>query len=215
MFMVVATTPKNALQQGSEQGLFVLPYNLLELIATVYFQRQEAVKVLCVNSQFHKAFSRAVWHHLCVDEAIFSDIPTSAWINYGHLVRVLDISDDAKKTEVDAISLPKLLTLRMNSSQIHCRNFWGIELRKLRRSRLSLILSEETGSDDTKCVGLARSCVQQSSLSLHVNWRTKATVYTRQNIVEAFDVVSSKIGVGKITHHKVSITLRMRNTHLF
>ncbi|KAI8868155.1 hypothetical protein GQ42DRAFT_164336, partial [Ramicandelaber brevisporus] len=76
---------------NSSGRLFVLPYDLLEEIATTYFSRREAAALLTVNSQFHVAFSRALWRTLDASRNPMQSIPGEPWRKYGHLVRCMSI----------------------------------------------------------------------------------------------------------------------------
>ncbi|KAI8873869.1 hypothetical protein GQ42DRAFT_176171 [Ramicandelaber brevisporus] len=71
--------------------LFDLPLDLLELL-TLYFEENEAVKVLTVSSNFHEIFARSVWHTI-TRETIGVAEPTrsSAFARYGHLVRSIQL----------------------------------------------------------------------------------------------------------------------------
>ncbi|KAI8869477.1 hypothetical protein GQ42DRAFT_169833 [Ramicandelaber brevisporus] len=71
--------------------LLDLPLDLLELL-TLYFEENEAVKLLTVSSNFHEIFARSVWH-LISRRTIDVAEPTrsSAYAHYGHLVRSIDL----------------------------------------------------------------------------------------------------------------------------
>ncbi|KAI8870131.1 hypothetical protein GQ42DRAFT_19368 [Ramicandelaber brevisporus] len=189
--------------------LFVLPYDLLELIATVFFQRREAVKVLCVNSQFHHAFSRIVWHSLFIDDTVFTDIPAAPWKNYGHLVRVMRFEYYLERAEVDAELFPNLIELRLSCSQLLNSNIKRNQLRKLRRLNLVSPWNRWTRSDAVKYVDAVQRWMQHSNCSLHVNWEIEATAGPRQNNMDAIDCILSTIGREGITNHTFSITLCM------
>ncbi|KAI8868791.1 hypothetical protein GQ42DRAFT_36001 [Ramicandelaber brevisporus] len=72
--------------------LFGLPLDLLEFL-TLYFEGNEAVKVLTVSSNFHEIFARSVWHTITratIDVA--EPTRSGAFARYGHLVRSIYLS---------------------------------------------------------------------------------------------------------------------------
>ncbi|KAI8871373.1 hypothetical protein GQ42DRAFT_3284 [Ramicandelaber brevisporus] len=192
---------------STSDRLFVMTYDLLELIATTYFERHEAAKALCVNSQFHEAFSRAVWRHLSFYSPMCSVISKATWKNYGHLVRVLDIERCKRKTEIDDILLPNLIELKMKYFQLLQSDVGYAKFPKLRRLQLTLVPDKSTRSDTIQCVDLAQRWIQQSKYSLRVHWVTDVMPVSSQNDMITIDDILSEIGVDSIAHHTFSVTL--------
>ncbi|KAI8866614.1 hypothetical protein GQ42DRAFT_165378 [Ramicandelaber brevisporus] len=71
--------------------LFDLPLDLLELL-TLYFNDNQAVKLLTVSSNFHEIFARSVWHTITRETVgVAEPIRSSAFARYGHLVRSIQV----------------------------------------------------------------------------------------------------------------------------
>ncbi|KAI8866022.1 hypothetical protein GQ42DRAFT_181579, partial [Ramicandelaber brevisporus] len=188
--------------------LFVLPYDLLELIATTYFSQKLAVKVLCVNSQFHEAFSRAVWRSLNLDDALLNSISKSAWSNYGHLVRVMDCKFYEEESEMDADLIPNIVKLSLNRPQLLHGSFGQVKFPKLRRLHLTLILNQVDCSEAIQYVDIVQKWIQQSNHSLHVYWAIVASPYRGHIRMETIDKMLSTIDTDNIAHHSFSFTFR-------
>ncbi|KAI8868609.1 hypothetical protein GQ42DRAFT_164007 [Ramicandelaber brevisporus] len=191
--------------------LFVLPYDLLELMAIAYFRPREALKVLCVNSQFYEAFARRVWRRPYLDDARLNKISDSAWKNYGHLVRVVIFGYDVMIDRVDATLLPNLVGLRLLYSQLVNSSFGQAEFPKLRRLHLEAYLDKWTSSETIQCVNTIQKWIQQSDYSISAYWVIYATANSSQINLKALDDMLSKIGVESITHYKFSVTLRSQD----
>ncbi|KAI8867058.1 hypothetical protein GQ42DRAFT_180919 [Ramicandelaber brevisporus] len=117
--------------------LFVLPYDLLEEIAT-YLSRQEAALLLTVNSQFHSVFARAVWRELYLNDKLAFRIPASAWQTYGHLVRFATVEYYGLRGHFEMARLPNLIELTLYLRNRGYNILQGAELNNLQRLYLNL-----------------------------------------------------------------------------
>ncbi|KAI8870316.1 hypothetical protein GQ42DRAFT_178671 [Ramicandelaber brevisporus] len=149
--------------------LFVLPYELLEEIATAYFSRHEAATLRTVNSQFHAAFSRTFWHTLVANSSWMQSLPDTIWQKYGHLVR-------CARMEVNQLSvqwckkLPGLIQVTLDISRVKFEMVEGIELMKLRRIQLIAHNHGWPTTDIIKCMDLVQKLEQRNkSLLVHLD----------------------------------------------
>ncbi|KAI8871551.1 hypothetical protein GQ42DRAFT_154403 [Ramicandelaber brevisporus] len=148
--------------------LFVLPYDLLEEIATAYFSRHEAAALRTVNSQFHAAFSRTFWHTLVANSSWMQSLPDTIWRKYGHLVR-------CARMEVNQLNgqwckkLPGLIQVTLDISRLDFEMDGGIELLNLRRIRVVAREGSWAASAAIKCMDLAQQLEQRNKYLL-VDW---------------------------------------------
>ncbi|KAI8865398.1 hypothetical protein GQ42DRAFT_159645 [Ramicandelaber brevisporus] len=148
--------------------LFVLPYDLLEEIATTYFSRHEVVALLTVNSQFLATFSRTVWHTLNVGNSLVKHSPDTTWQKYGHLVRCASIEFNQLTTRWCA-RMPNLTELTLHLDHPSSAKDVIIELLSLRRIQFVTREGEWTTSDAMKCMDLV-SQLEQYNTSLLIHW---------------------------------------------
>ncbi|KAI8865808.1 hypothetical protein GQ42DRAFT_86931 [Ramicandelaber brevisporus] len=135
--------------------LFVLPYDLLEEIATAYLSRHEAAALLTVNSQFLAACSRVVWHKLNTQDKLVDSVPDTAWRKYGHLVRCARINLNQLNAQL-CTKTPSLAELTLHFTSLRFDISDGVELLNLRRIAFITHESRWEASDAMKCMDLVR-----------------------------------------------------------
>ncbi|KAI8871265.1 hypothetical protein GQ42DRAFT_162131 [Ramicandelaber brevisporus] len=173
---------------NSNGRLFVLPYELLEEIATTYFSRYEAVALLTVNSQFHTAFSRAVWHTLDANRYLIRSMPGETWQHYGHLVRCVRMEIHQLNAQWCA-RMPNVVELTLQLCHLSSVTIDGLELLSLRCIRFVTYEIEWTASDATMCMDLVHQ-LEQRNKSLLVRWEL---VLMFDEHIAALDTVVNRI----------------------
>ncbi|KAI8870431.1 hypothetical protein GQ42DRAFT_162729 [Ramicandelaber brevisporus] len=148
--------------------LFALPYDLLEEIATTYFLRREAVVLLTVNSHFHDAFARAVWHTFNPNSIPMKSISDAAWQNYGHLVRCARFYSyqfNAKWCK----KVPNLVELTLDITYLNFEVSDDVELLNLRRVQFVTHESGWATSAALKCMDWVCQ-LEQRNKSFLIEW---------------------------------------------
>ncbi|KAI8868029.1 hypothetical protein GQ42DRAFT_164416 [Ramicandelaber brevisporus] len=168
--------------------LFVLPYDLLEEIAT-YFSHQEAAPLLTVNSQFHDAFARAVWRRLDLDDDRVDRISASAWETYGHLVRIGIVDFGKLHEHLDVVRMPNVIDLTLYLTYRGYNIFEDAELNNLRRLHLNLPWYGWTSFAAVKGAELAQR-LERSGHPLEVDWDIHAEKHKQ---VAAIDEILAPI----------------------
>ncbi|KAI8868409.1 hypothetical protein GQ42DRAFT_164152 [Ramicandelaber brevisporus] len=169
-------------------ALFVLPYDILEEVATTCFSRREAVELLTVNSHFHDAFSRAVWHTINTIDKSVKSISDAAWQRYGHLVRraSLDINQiGAQWFE----KMPSLVELKLYLTSQRFEMAGEVKLVNLRRIKFVSRARGWTNSDVKKCMDLVQQ-LEQYNKTLLVHWNL---IFMRDGQVAAVESVANRI----------------------
>ncbi|KAI8871264.1 hypothetical protein GQ42DRAFT_5618 [Ramicandelaber brevisporus] len=154
--------------------LFVLPHDLLEEIATTYFSRREAAALLTVNSQFHTAFSRTVWHTLDASNSSMKSTVGAIWQKYSHLVRYVRINLNQLSAQWCA-RLPNVVELTLQLSHLGSVKTDGIKLLKLRRIRFVTHEVKWAASGARKCMELVHQ-LEKVNKSLLVDWELVLTL---------------------------------------
>ncbi|KAI8865845.1 hypothetical protein GQ42DRAFT_86324 [Ramicandelaber brevisporus] len=190
---------------GARSMLFVLPYDLLEEIATTYFSCCEAAALLTVNSQFHAAFSRVVWRTLDASKSSVKYQPDAAWLHYGHLVRSISARFYEIRFHMRWLAkLSNLTELTLHLDHPSSATTDGLELLNLRCIRFVTYEIEWTASDVTKCMELVHQ-LEQRNKSLLVRWEL---VLTTDEHIAALDTIVNRID--DTSRYSLSITYLVR-----
>ncbi|KAI8867726.1 hypothetical protein GQ42DRAFT_164598 [Ramicandelaber brevisporus] len=169
IFASRSSQPEQPSQRPRIDGrLFVLPYDLLEEIAT-YFSPQEAALLLTVNSQFHDAFARAIWHRLYLNDDRVDRISASAWETYGHLVRIATVDFCEPHEHLDVVRMPNVVDLTLYLTYRGYSIFESAELSNQRRLHLKLPQQGWTSFAAVKGAELAQR-LEQSGHPISVDW---------------------------------------------
>ncbi|KAI8871756.1 hypothetical protein GQ42DRAFT_161823 [Ramicandelaber brevisporus] len=188
--------------------LFVLPYDLLEEIAT-YFSRQEAALLLTVNSQFHDAFARAIWHRLYLNDDRVDRISASAWETYGHLVRFATVDFCEPHEHLDVVRMPNVVDLTLYLTYRGYNIFEGAELSNLRRLHLNLPWQGWTSFAAIKGAELAQR-IGQPDHPISVDWDIHAEKHKQ---VAAIDEILAPIT--NMSSHSFNVIARLtQSAHL-
>ncbi|KAI8869521.1 hypothetical protein GQ42DRAFT_179239 [Ramicandelaber brevisporus] len=181
---------------------FILPYDLLEEIAT-YPSRQEAALLLTVNSQFHNAFARAVWRELYLDYSLVNRIPASAWQTYGHLVRIATVTFRGPREHFSRIQMPNVVDLTLYLTDRGYSIFEGVELNNLCRLHLNLPRYMWTNIAAVKDVELALR-IGRSDHPIAVYW--DIYVATQKHVAALDEILASIVNTEQ---YSFKITARL------